>query len=590
MISSLAELKILAIDCQATGANPQKGRLLELGWLPVYASRPETLPVTGVQSYLACLPDGEKIPRAVSRITGISDESILSGSPSSAIWRHLMQAVEKINSENQMDLCPTVIHFARFETPFLEDLHHRNDPTIPFPFQIICTHEIAIRLLPDLPRRGLRAIAGYFNHSMPELKRSADHVTATAMIWKKMIEILSEKLNVYTLSHLRDWLTETKPAGRPVRIYPMADEKRRRLPHKPGIYRMLRSNGDLLYIGKARSLKSRVDSYFRPKAPHAEHILEMLTQAQELDFTLTETALESAILESDEIKHHSPPYNIALRRRQRKLAFISKDLWRYSMVYNRFSSIGPLPGGNFIGSLSNLGHWISRGCRWTNRDVADKGAALLGLAPEYAPNPDCLRQGLEIFRTDHRDLLKNQTPLRFLTGLGATFWRLKLEAAEEADAAEKEPKDAEGGDDQTEDTDEEYVWTPEAVSRSIGRLVMHSAHLVRRARWFCLLSESTLAWEKAEQPHQLVNLMVLEGGLVINRDSLKHPDEIPVPPGFDRPFHRRQSHLGLMTYDRLRVLTTELRRLISEDRRVELRLSPTATLGNEELKRALRWL
>jgi DNA polymerase-3 subunit epsilon len=590
MTASLADLKIIALDCQATGANPEKGYLLELGWMPARASGSDPSEVSGVRSCLCRLPEGEKIPRAITRITGITEASIESGKDSGTIWQQLMLDVETTNFENQMEVCPAVIHFARFETPFLEDLHRKYEPTIPFPFQIVCTHEIARRLLPDLPRRGLRAIAGYFNHSMPEIKRSPDHVAATAFIWQRMVEILRDKFSVDTLNQLSDWLAETNPAGRSGRIYPMAAEKRLGLPDEPGIYRMLRSNGDLLYIGKAKSLKLRVNSYFRKKAPHAEHILEMLTQAQELVYTRTASALEAAMLESDEIKRHSPPYNIALRRRQRRLAFSSKDLGRFSAVFDRHCCVGPLPEGNFIEAVSHFGHWISRGCRWTDRDVADKGAALLGLAPEYAPDPDCLLQGLEIFRQDHRDLLKNQTPLRFLTRLGAMFWRLKLEAAEEADAEENKLNDSEDDDDQTEDTDEEYVWTPEAVARSVGRLVMHSAHLIRRARWFCLLSESTLTWETAEKTDQLTNLIVLESGSVTHRGFLKRADKIPAPPRFDRPFHSRQGQLSLTTYDRLRVLTTELRRLISEDRRIELRLSPTVSLDNEALKRALRWV
>jgi hypothetical protein len=58
----------------------------------------------------------------------------------------------------------------------------------------------------------------------------------------------------------------------------------------------------------------------------------------------------------------------------------------------------------------------------------------------------------------------------------------------------------------------------------------------------------------------------------------------------DRSFHRRQKHLSLITYDRLRILTTELRRLISENRPIELCLGPTVTLGNDNLKKALRWV
>jgi DNA polymerase-3 subunit epsilon len=590
MTVSLAELNILALDCQATGANPQKGRLLELGWMPAGASLQDKSPAPAAKAYLNRLPTDEKIPRAVSRITGISDDSLKAAVTSGVIWQHLKAAARAVVSENQLAICPTVIHFARFEAPFLKDLHQKNDPQSPFPFQIICTHEIAIRLLPDLPRRGLRAVAGYFNHSMPEVKRSADHVVATAFIWQKMIEILHAKIGVDTLDQLGDWLASPPPAGRSRRAYPMAPEKRRHLPAEPGIYRMLRANGDLLYIGKAKSLKIRINSYFRPKAPHAEHTLEMLSQAQKLDFTLTRSAVAAAMLESDEIKRHSPPYNIALRRRQRKLTFCTRDLGRHSTVAGPDCTIGPLPDGRVIQALATFGHWVTRGCHWTDHDLAARGYKLIGLSPEDAPDPACLREGLAIFREDHRRLQQNQSPLRMLTGLGARLWRLRMEAAETAEAAGEESNDSDDDDVQAEDSAQERVWTPEAVSKSVGHMVMHSAHLIRRARWFCLLSDSSLIWETAGERGRLKNLIVLEGGAVIRQDALKAADRIPVPPRFDRSFHGRQKHLSLITYDRLRVLTTELRRLIAENRPVELSLRPTVTLGNEELEKALRWV
>jgi DNA polymerase-3 subunit epsilon len=590
MTVSLADLRILALDCQATGANPQKGHLLELGWMAAGASPLDKSRASGIQAYLNRLPADEKIPRVVSRITGISDESLADAKPSRIIWQHLMDAVEAVVAENQTAVCPTVIHFARFEEPFLKDLHQTIDPESPFPFQIICTHEIAIRLLPDLPRRGLRAIAGYFNHSMLDFKRCADHVAATAFIWQQMIAILSAKLGVDTLDQLADWLASTAPAGRSQRIYPMAPEKRLQFPDNPGIYRMLRSNGDLLYIGKAKSLKMRVNSYFRKKAPHAEHILEMLTQAQNLDYTLTGSAVEAAMLESDEIKRHSPPYNIALRSRQRNLVFCTKDLRRHSMVADRECTVGPLPDGKFIEAVLTFGHWITRGCCWTDREVVSRGGKLLGLAPDYAPDLACLQEGLAIFRDEHCNPMQNQSPLRLLTGLGATLWRRRMEAAEAAEMLEDDMNENENDDAQPEDTREEGVWTPEAVAKYIEHRVLHSAHLIRRARWLCLLSESSLAWEPAGQPGHLHNRIVLEGGSVTRLETDNAAEEIPIPPHFDRSFHRRQKHLNLITYDRLRVLTTELRRLIAENRRIELRLGPTVTLGNKELKRALRWV
>jgi DNA polymerase III epsilon subunit-like protein len=190
MTKTLTNLQILTLDCQTTGANPGKGHLLEIGWLPTRASAADNPAMTGLQVYLVRLPADAAIPRAVERITGISNDSTTAGLSSARVWGHLIETAQKITAGNPSAACPLVIHFARFEEPFLRQLHQKNNPESPFPFRIICTYEIAVRLLPDLPRRGIKAIAGYFGHSMPQLKRSADHVVATAFIWKKLVELL----------------------------------------------------------------------------------------------------------------------------------------------------------------------------------------------------------------------------------------------------------------------------------------------------------------------------------------------------------------------------------------------------------------
>ena len=132
------------------------------------------------------------------------------------------------------------------------------------------------------------------------------------------------------------------------------------LPDRPGIYRMQRYDGSLLYIGKAGSLKRRVNSYFTRKGPHGEHTLEMLSQACKLDITETATAFEAALLETDEIKRCSPPYNKALRRKQRKLVFCSRDLKRMAPQADVDHPIGPLPSVKLADSLAAFSSWIEK--------------------------------------------------------------------------------------------------------------------------------------------------------------------------------------------------------------------------------------
>jgi DNA polymerase III epsilon subunit-like protein len=90
-MTKLADLRILALDCQTTGANPLKGHLLEIAWFPARASQPWTPAISALQSYLVCLPDKAAIPPAVQRIIGISDQTLSAASPSYMIWQHLLK-------------------------------------------------------------------------------------------------------------------------------------------------------------------------------------------------------------------------------------------------------------------------------------------------------------------------------------------------------------------------------------------------------------------------------------------------------------------------------------------------------------------
>ena len=584
---SLTDLNILALDCQTTGANPKKGHLLEIGWVKTCAAVIEGLQELRPEAHLVKLPAGDDIPRPVMRVTGISAQDLSKAKSAKIIWQKLTAAARQVASQNQASLCPTVVHFARFEEPFIRELHAGHQPRIPFPFQFICTHEIAIRLLSGLPRRGLRAIAGYFGHAMPEHRRSADHARATAFIWKNLVDLLQKDRRIMHLEQLIEWLQSSTPETGLRRIYPMAPETRRKLPEQPGIYRMLRANGDLLYIGKAKSLKQRVNSYFRQKGSPGEHILEMLTQAYDLDFTLAGSALEAAVLENDEIKRYSPPYNVALRKRQRRLVFCSKDLKQHATIADDAHAIGPLPSGNIIDALAAFA--ALREAKMSHRvdGFSDLAYRLLGLPEEYAPDADCLREGVSIFHQRHHSLLHSHSALRAVTALGAQLWRERLELLElgEPDDVEKEEENSPASE-----LDNEHVWAPEDVADTIEGAIRRAAHMIRRARWFRLLSQSTLAWTSpcVDNGHKIV--LIFKEGDIDDRLILKVRQKPPRPSGSVASLSNQKQCIDLITYDRLRVLTTELRRLVTEVRYIELCLGPTAILGLKELGKALRWV
>jgi excinuclease ABC subunit C len=89
-------------------------------------------------------------------------------------------------------------------------------------------------------------------------------------------------------------------------------EERKHLPRAPGVYIFHGEDGDILYIGKAKSLRNRVNSYFsgsdtRPRIP------QLVAECEHIEFILTSSEGEALQLEQRLIKDHRPPYNVRLR-------------------------------------------------------------------------------------------------------------------------------------------------------------------------------------------------------------------------------------------------------------------------------------
>ncbi len=85
------------------------------------------------------------------------------------------------------------------------------------------------------------------------------------------------------------------------------------LSQRPGVYRMIAENGEVLYVGKARNLKNRVSTYFSGSKAHAAKTMAMVSQIASIEVTATASETEALLLEYNLIKRHRPRYNVTLR-------------------------------------------------------------------------------------------------------------------------------------------------------------------------------------------------------------------------------------------------------------------------------------
>lgn len=90
-------------------------------------------------------------------------------------------------------------------------------------------------------------------------------------------------------------------------------QRLKEIPAEPGVYFMQSRQGDILYIGKSKTLRNRVRSYFRASRTHVPRIEMMVQQVADIEFIVTDTEAEALALEANLIKRHQPYYNVLLK-------------------------------------------------------------------------------------------------------------------------------------------------------------------------------------------------------------------------------------------------------------------------------------
>lgn len=125
------------------------------------------------------------------------------------------------------------------------------------------------------------------------------------------------------------------------------------LPFTPGIYIMKNGGGQVIYVGKAKAMKSRVSQYFGSQNGHDEKVKKMVENVEDFDYILTDTEYEAFILECSMIKQHMPKYNIRLKDdKGYQYLRITNGEWRTISAVRKRENDGAVYFGPYLGFIA----------------------------------------------------------------------------------------------------------------------------------------------------------------------------------------------------------------------------------------------
>ncbi|KOF04100.1 excinuclease ABC subunit C [Roseivirga seohaensis subsp. aquiponti] len=124
-----------------------------------------------------------------------------------------------------------------------------------------------------------------------------------------------------------------------------------KLPDNPGVYRYYNAEDTLIYVGKAKSLKKRVSSYFNKSAQHSRKTTRMVSEIVSIEIVLVNSEFDALLLENNLIKQNQPKYNILLKD-DKTFPYLCVSNERFPRIYSTRKLIPSL--GRYFGPFTNV--------------------------------------------------------------------------------------------------------------------------------------------------------------------------------------------------------------------------------------------
>jgi len=325
----LLDVEFVVLDLETTGGSPANDRITEVGAVKIRGGE-----VLG--TFQTLVNPGVPIPPLISALTGITNPMVVDQEPIEVVLPCLVEFLGG---------AVLVAHNASFDRRFVQANLERHGYQR-LANRVVCTARLARKLLPrdEVPNVRLATLAAYLGSTVAPCHRALTDARATVDVFHSLLE----RAGSYGVLALEDLIEfPSARAAASFKKVHLAD----RLPRCPGVYLFRDAAGRVLYVGKAKDLRTRVRSYF--SGDGRVKIADLLRELAAIDHQPCATELEASVREVRLIQHHRPRYNRRSRNPERYcyLKLTRERFPRLSVVRRVLAD-----GARYLGPFGSAGH------------------------------------------------------------------------------------------------------------------------------------------------------------------------------------------------------------------------------------------
>lgn len=309
------------IDIETTGLSPKKEKITEIA---IFVHDGEKV----VDEFSTLLNPEVDIPYRITQLTGISNKMVVDAPKFYEVARRIVEMTENTIF---------VGHNVHFDYNFVR----KEFKEFGYDYQRkkICTARLSRKLLPGRRSYSLGKLCNELGIEITHRHRAFGDAGATVKLFEILLKV--EK-NLQDIS-LRSLNTSMNP------------DVIRKLPREAGVYYFYDDEGELIYVGKSKSIHDRVLSHLSNNS--SKRAIEMRNRIADIGYELTGNELVALLLESNEIKERTPHYNRAQRRKTYLWGlYMQKDAQGYMRLSLERNESDKLPLTTFSSSMAAKSH------------------------------------------------------------------------------------------------------------------------------------------------------------------------------------------------------------------------------------------